>query len=69
MKPYAREEMMTCGGNFGPTDPPHWLVFIGGSDNYFMLKVILDVLLDLTIDDIYNPQLHWNATGQKVFVG
>ena len=63
LKPYDRLDMMTCNGNFQPTDPPHWIVFIGGSNDYFMVKTMLDMLLDLPNNATYNPQLYWNATG------
>jgi hypothetical protein len=64
LKPYEREDILTCNGNVGADDPPVWFVLIGGSNNYFMLKVILDKLLDLPNNAVYDPKLHWNASSK-----
>lgn len=61
MKPYTREQIMTCNGQVGPNDPPMWLVLIGGSNQYIMLKEMLDDLLNLPPDAGYNPTAYWNA--------
>jgi hypothetical protein len=64
MKPYAREDVMTCNGQNGVTDPPMWLVSIGGSNNYMMFKVMVDMMLELPPDAGYDPKRYWNATGE-----
>lgn len=67
LKPYTREDVMTCSGQVQSDDPPLWMVFIGGSNNYFMVKVILDMLLELSPDAGYDPKQYWNATGKHRF--
>jgi hypothetical protein len=68
MKPYDRDDILTCNGGVDADTPPIWFVLIGGSNNYFMLKVILDKLLDLPADAVYDPKLHWNAAGMCHFL-
>jgi len=65
LKPYDRDDILTCNDNVNAEVPPIWFVLIGDSNNYFMLKVILDKLLDLPSDAVYDPKLHWNATCKK----
>lgn len=62
LKPYEREDIMTCNNQFSEIDPPRWQVFAGGSNNFFMLKALLDTLLELPFNTTYDPAKNWNAT-------
>jgi hypothetical protein len=64
MKPYYRDDVLTCNGKFGLDDAPRWLVSIGGSNNYFMLKQMLDMMLELPFDAEFSPQESYNSTGK-----
>lgn len=61
LKPYGREDILTCNGQVTANSPPMWMVLIGGSNQYLMLKTMLDQLLPLPADAGYNPTAYWNA--------
>jgi hypothetical protein len=61
LKPYARQDVLSCNGQLSSTTPPMWLVLIGGSNQFLMLKTLLDNLLNLPGNAGYNPTAYWNA--------
>jgi hypothetical protein len=61
LKPYARNDVLTCNGQVTPSSPPMWLVLVGGSNQFLMFKVMLDELLSLPGNAGYNPDAYWGA--------
>jgi hypothetical protein len=61
LKPYSREDVLTCNDQVSSSTAPMWLVFVGGSNQYMMLKVMLDVLLELPGDAGYHPAEYYGA--------
>jgi hypothetical protein len=61
MKPYTKPDILSCGGKAGGQNPPMWIILIGGSNNYMMLKTLLDEMLDLPGTAGYDPKTYWNA--------
>jgi hypothetical protein len=61
MKPYTKPEILSCNGKAGGSNPPMWLIFIGGSNQYMMLKTMLDELLDLPGNAGFDPAKYWGA--------
>jgi hypothetical protein len=67
LKPYSREDVLTCNDQVSSSTAPMWLVFVGGSNQYMMLKVMLDVLLELPGDAGYDPTEFYNAQRKSQF--
>jgi hypothetical protein len=65
MQPFNREEILTCARQYGPNDQNHWVVFVGGSNNFFEFKTIIDTLLQTPFDSVYSPQEFWGG-GEEV---
>jgi hypothetical protein len=61
LEPYARQDVLSCNGQLSSSSPPMWLVLIGGSNQFLMLKTLLDNLLNLPGNAGYNPTAYWNA--------
>jgi hypothetical protein len=61
MKPYTKPDILSCNGKAGGSNPPMWLIFIGGSNQYMMLKTMLDELLDLPGNAGFDPAKYWGA--------
>jgi len=57
MQPFDRENIFSCAGQYGPEDQNHWVVYIGGSNNFFEYKTTLDVLLETPLNSVYSPQV------------
>jgi hypothetical protein len=57
MLPFEREAILTCSGQYGPQDRNHWVIYIGGSNNFFEYKTTLDMLLETPFNAIYSPQV------------
>ena len=57
MQPFDREAILSCAGQYGPEDQNHWVVYIGGSNNFFEFKTTLDMLLETPLNSIYSPQV------------
>jgi hypothetical protein len=61
LKPYTRNDVLTCNGKVTASTAPMWLVLVGGSNQFMMLKVLLDVLLNLPSTAGYNPTAYYGA--------
>ena len=56
--PFDREKILTCDGEFSsPDSPNHWIVLMGGSNAYFEVKNLIDILLDLPQGTRFDPLL------------
>jgi hypothetical protein len=61
MKPYTRTDILSCGGKAGGSNPPMWIIMVGGSNMYMMLKTLIDSMLNLPGTAGYNPGAYWGA--------
>jgi hypothetical protein len=61
MKPYTRNEVFSCSGQAGGGNPPMWIVMVGGSNMFMMLKTLIDEMLNLPGNAGYNPGAYWGA--------
>jgi hypothetical protein len=65
MKPYSRTDIFSCGGKAGGSNPPMWIIMVGGSNMYMMLKTLIDKMLDLPGTAGYNPAKYWGAQSRS----
>jgi hypothetical protein len=65
MMPYEKPDILSCNGKAGGSNPPMWIILIGGSNNYMMLKTLLDEMLNLPGDAGFNPAAYWNAQSRQ----
>jgi hypothetical protein len=61
MKPYTRTEIFSCNGKAGGTNPPMWVILVGGSNMFMMVKTLIDKMLNLAGTAGYNPASYWGA--------
>jgi hypothetical protein len=61
MKPYTRNEIFSCGGKAGGSNPPMWIILVGGSNLFMMLKTLIDGMLNLPGNAGYDPAKYWGA--------
>jgi hypothetical protein len=61
MKPYTRNEIFRCNEQAGGDNAPMWIVMIGGSNMFMMVKTLIDEMLNLPGDAGYNPAAYWGA--------
>lgn len=61
MKPYTKQDILVCDHNSSETRDNHWLVWTGGSNMFFVLKVLSDMLIEVPVDSWYDPWLYYNA--------
>jgi hypothetical protein len=61
MKPYTRTEIFSCNGKAGGSNPPMWIIMVGGSNMFMMVKTLIDKMLNLPGNAGYNPAKYWGA--------
>jgi hypothetical protein len=64
MKPYTPTEIFSCNGQAGGSNPPMWIILVGGSNLFMMLKTLIDAMLNLPGNAGYNPAAYWGAQSE-----
>eukprot|EP01031_Cornospumella_fuschlensis_P037082 gene37082-45009_t len=62
LEPLDRDKMFTCHGRYSSTSRNHWHIFIGGSNQYMMMKTMLDTLLEIPTGSVFTPEDQWNSS-------
>jgi hypothetical protein len=64
MQPFSRLDMLTCNNKITKSSGNNkWLIVLGGSNSFFMMKPFVDILLEQPSNTTYDPKKYWNAYG------